>query len=59
VVQFQRRYRNQEVRAAQLESRLIEAELKVLREQLKPHFLFNTLNTDRRPWSGRGKTKWL
>jgi signal transduction histidine kinase len=44
-VQFQRRYRNQEVRAAQLESRLIEAELKVLREQLKPHFLFNTLNT--------------
>ncbi len=26
-------------------SRLIEAELKALREQLKPHFLFNTLNT--------------
>ena len=29
----------------QLESRLIEAELRALREQLKPHFLFNTLNT--------------
>ena len=43
--EFQRRFRNQEVRAAQLESRLMEAELKALREQLKPHFLFNTLNT--------------
>ena len=43
--ELQRRYRNQEIRAAQLESRLIEAELKVLREQLKPHFLFNTLNS--------------
>ncbi len=42
---LQKRYRNQEIRAAQLESRLIEAELKALREQLKPHFLFNTLNT--------------
>lgn len=44
-VEFQRRYKNEELRAAQLESRLIEAELKALREQLKPHFLFNTLNT--------------
>ncbi len=43
--ELQKRYRNQEIRAAQLESRLIEAELKALREQLKPHFLFNTLNT--------------
>lgn len=40
-----RKYRNEEIRAARLESRLIEAELKALREQLKPHFLFNTLNT--------------
>ncbi len=40
-----RKYRNEEIRAAQLESRLIEAELKALREQIKPHFLFNTLNT--------------
>src|ERR1017187_2232778 len=44
-VELQRKYKNEELRAAQLESRLIEAELKALREQLKPHFLFNTLNT--------------
>jgi two-component system, LytTR family, sensor kinase len=43
--ELQRRFKNEEIRAAQLESRLIEAELKALREQLKPHFLFNTLNT--------------
>lgn len=43
--ELQRKYKNEEVRAAQLESRLIEAELKSLREQLKPHFFFNTLNT--------------
>jgi hypothetical protein len=43
--EFQRKYKNEEIRVAQLESRLIEAELKALREQLKPHFLFNTLNT--------------
>ena len=39
------RYRSEELKAAQLESRLIETELKALREQLRPHFLFNTLNT--------------
>jgi len=44
-VELQRRYKNEELRAVQLESRLIEAELKALREQLKPHFFFNTLNT--------------
>ena len=43
--EFQRKYKNEEIRVAHLESRLIEAELKALREQLKPHFLFNTLNT--------------
>ena len=43
--ELQRRYKNEEIRAIQLETRLIEAELKALREQLKPHFLFNTLNT--------------
>jgi len=43
--ELQRRFKSEEVRAAQLESRLIEAELKALREQLKPHFFFNTLNT--------------
>ena len=43
--ELQRKYKNEEVRAAQLESRLIETELKALREQLNPHFFFNTLNT--------------
>ena len=43
--ELQRKFKNEELRAAQLESRLIEAELKSLREQLKPHFLFNTLNS--------------
>ncbi len=43
--ELQRRFKNEELRAVQLESRLIEAELKALREQLRPHFLFNTLNT--------------
>ncbi len=39
------RYKSGELKAAQLESRLIETELKALREQLHPHFLFNTMNT--------------
>lgn len=39
------RYKNEELKAAQLEARLMETELKALREQLRPHFLFNTLNT--------------
>jgi LytS/YehU family sensor histidine kinase len=44
-VEIYRRYKNEELKAAQLEARLIETELKALREQLRPHFLFNTLNT--------------
>ena len=39
------RSKNEELRAAQLEARLVETELEALREQLNPHFLFNTLNT--------------
>ena len=39
------KYRNEELRSAQLETRLIETELKALRQQMHPHFLFNTLNT--------------
>jgi two-component system, LytTR family, sensor kinase len=33
------------VNAAQLETRLVEAQLQALQRQLHPHFLFNTLNT--------------
>ena len=33
------------LRASQLETRLMEAQLQSLQRQLQPHFLFNTLNT--------------
>jgi signal transduction histidine kinase len=39
-----RRFRDRELRASQLESRLAKAQLEVLRMQLHPHFLFNTLH---------------
>lgn len=39
------RYKSEELKSEDLENRLIETELKALREQLHPHFLFNTLNT--------------
>jgi two-component system LytT family sensor kinase len=39
-----RRDRSRELREAQLMARLREAELDVLRNQLQPHFLFNTLH---------------
>jgi two-component system LytT family sensor kinase len=41
---YYRRYRQGEVRAAQLTAQLAEAQLQALRMQLHPHFLFNTLN---------------
>jgi two-component sensor histidine kinase len=40
-----RRYQERELKSAQLESQLARAQLEVLRSQLQPHFLFNTLNT--------------
>lgn len=40
-----RKYKSEELKAAQLEARLIETELKALRQQMHPHFLFNTMNT--------------
>jgi two-component system LytT family sensor kinase len=40
-----RRAQERERRAAQLEGQLTKAQLDVLRNQLQPHFLFNTLNT--------------
>lgn len=39
-----RRFRERELRASQLESRLAQAQLEMLRMQLHPHFLFNTLH---------------
>jgi signal transduction histidine kinase len=36
--------RDREVEAAQLETRLVEAQLQALQRQLHPHFLFNTLH---------------
>ncbi len=44
-VDYYRRFRDRELRAAQLEGRLAEARLDALRLQLQPHFLFNTLHT--------------
>lgn len=39
------RYRERELAASQLEARLAEAQLRMLRMQLNPHFLFNAMNT--------------
>jgi two-component system, LytTR family, sensor kinase len=37
--------RHRELRASQLETRLAQAQLKALKSQLQPHFLFNTLHS--------------
>jgi len=42
--EFQRLYRAERLQAAQLEASLAAARLDALRTQLRPHFLFNTLN---------------
>ena len=43
-VQYYRGLRQREIRAAQLEAELGRAQLDLLRVQLQPHFLFNTLH---------------
>ena len=44
VLFYYRESRDRAVRASQLETRLVEAQLATLQQQLHPHFLFNTLH---------------
>src|SRR5262245_24264438 len=44
VLNFYRQWRDREVRASQLEAKLAQTQLQILKMQLHPHFLFNTLN---------------
>jgi two-component system, LytTR family, sensor kinase len=43
-VLYYRESRERALRASQLETRLVEAQMAALRHQLQPHFLFNTLH---------------
>jgi two-component system, LytTR family, sensor kinase len=44
-IHFYREYRERDLSASRLSAQLAEAQLSILRMQLHPHFLFNTLNT--------------
>jgi two-component system, LytTR family, sensor kinase len=44
-VGYYQMYRERELRASQLEAKLAHSRLQILKMQLHPHFLFNTLNT--------------
>jgi two-component system, LytTR family, sensor kinase len=41
---YYRKYKDRELRATKLEAQLAQAQLQVLKMQLNPHFLFNTLH---------------
>ena len=43
-VLYYRESKDRALRTSQLETRLVEAQLKTLQQQLHPHFLFNTLH---------------
>ena len=43
-LQYYRAYHSRELRASQLETMVVRAQLDALRNQLQPHFLFNTLH---------------
>ncbi|MFP2927029.1 sensor histidine kinase [Pyxidicoccus sp. 3LG] len=43
-LRYSRQVREEAVRASQLEAQLAQAQLHLLRSQLRPHFLFNTLH---------------
>jgi two-component system LytT family sensor kinase len=45
VWEYQRRYRQEAVRAARLRTEMVQAQLQSLKMQIQPHFLFNTLHT--------------
>jgi len=42
---YYREFRDRDLRTSQLETRLAQAQLKALKSQLQPHFLFNTLHS--------------
>lgn len=44
-VGYYQRYREKERAATQLQSQLVQAQMRALRMQLNPHFLFNTMNS--------------
>jgi sensor histidine kinase YesM len=44
VLSYHRQWRERELLASQLEAKLAQTQLQVLKMQLHPHFLFNTLN---------------
>ena len=44
-IEYYRLYQERRLRAADLEARLAQTQLQVLKMQLHPHFLFNALNT--------------
>lgn len=45
VITYQRRTRAQALKTAQMQTQLAQVQLEVLKSQIQPHFLFNTLHT--------------